>query len=129
MREKLGKSCTLWFCNDPHYAHGLCHRHYMNVRKYGTSISPKNSDLITVLNMINVLQGLLPNDVEAPVLEGTQNAINIVAKCDACKMDTVAVLNWPWVTLVCGCNSGAAVNIDDASYEMIAEMKDWLTGT
>lgn len=102
-RQKLGKTCNLWFCNNKHYGHGYCHKHYQNIRAYGKPISPKNTDLINTLNAINILA----KETKHYLAVDLQNnvPVNVVDRCEKCKLDYVATLDWPIVTIACGCDS------------------------
>ena len=113
MRGKLGKSCSLWWCNDKHYARGFCHRHYSNLLKHGTPIPPIQRDLYNALNAVIVLRLALkdcnPVDIHPSVRKmmeriSESDNVNVTGKCHECKMDIVASLNWPIVNLACGCN-------------------------
>lgn len=55
MRPRLNKVCGLWWCNHPHYAFGLCERHYLSLRRYGGYLPPSQVDTKYLLQVCNDL--------------------------------------------------------------------------
>lgn len=123
-RDKLGKSCSLWYCNDKHYAMGLCHRHYENVRKYGGTISPKNTDLKNALRMVNELVYAIKKSNNENLVKNTFakfndiDNINVIGRCNKCKMDKTATLWWPNVTISCGCPGESIIRLDEKEFDL-----------
>lgn len=77
MRRHIERKCSLWWCYDRHYAHGLCERHYLNVTRYGSAVSPKSRDvrkLVTRCEKMAILIALLADgyihDDECDVCHG-----------------------------------------------------------
>ena len=58
-RPELNKTCSLWYCTKKHYAAGYCQRHYHLFIKYGSPVSPHDSDLLVVLAEVERLRAIL----------------------------------------------------------------------
>lgn len=122
-RDKLGKSCRLWYCNDKHYANGYCHRHYLNLRKYGNVVSPKNTDFKNVLRTLNELVYAVNKErpdivVDVVQLINEETALNTIGRCNKCQQDKIATLFWPSVTISCGCPGESIVRLDEREFNL-----------
>jgi hypothetical protein len=48
----MTKSCRLWWCKDPYYAHGYCNRHWNAVRRYGNPYGRHEEDFKRINDII-----------------------------------------------------------------------------
>ena len=118
-RNKIGKSCSLWFCDQIHHARGYCHKHYDRELKYGNPLGPHDADLIVAIKKVQQLRNaimLVAQNTMIPAnvwLSGPMEALhglegnyktNVVGVCSQCVLDIVVSINWPNVDLICGCN-------------------------
>jgi len=126
-RDKLGKNCSLWYCNDKHYANNLCHRHYLNVRRYGNVVSPKNTDLKNALRAVNELVRSIKKCGDTQISTSADNIldrigntenINVIGRCNKCKMDKIATMWWPNVTISCGCEGESTIRLDEKEFDL-----------
>lgn len=115
IRKKLGKTCSLWFCNRKHYSGGYCRNHYLADRNYGAPISPHNTDLINALSVVANMRMLLQNiqsdsesqkyhqPIEDVIGQTEGHTLNVIGRCQNCGMNKVARIEWPHIVVECGC--------------------------
>lgn len=58
-RHKSHETCTLWFCDEPHYGRGLCATHYQNWLRSGKPLPSRAVDLRAVLIAVDKLSGAI----------------------------------------------------------------------
>jgi hypothetical protein len=123
-RPRMDKKCSFWFCDDPHWALGYCHRHYVNLCRYGQALSPHNRDvkllyekaaalnqmLEAVLPMIadragegllDAIDGLLNETTNRPdIYKDIEPALSPCERCGATPKISIAGKN---IVITCEC--------------------------
>lgn len=80
-KTKKHDSCTLWFCDEPHYGRGLCARHYQNWLRSGYPLPSQANDLRNVLEVVSVMRDIIEKFSDVEVAYDIQDGVYTCRYC------------------------------------------------
>lgn len=85
-RHNKYETCTLWFCDEPHYGRGLCAKHYQNWLRTGNPLPEQANDLRFVLDVVDTFRDTLRALIAENngYLVTTDGILTVLCKCKFC---------------------------------------------
>jgi len=88
------RTCSLWYCNETHYALGFCMAHYQNLRRHGDVIAPTEPVQLTMRDTCEEMSALVIKVGEkmanefCPVCGGVPGGYHV----EGCSMEELLML-------------------------------------